>query len=74
MSAPISVIRVQPFLATRRLGITVGEATFSDGLVVRFHVLSRDPVAVRLLSDKPLPAHEQALVAWLAQRYSPAAA
>jgi hypothetical protein len=42
--------------------------------VVRFHVLSRDPVAVRLLSDKPLPAHEQALVAWLAQRYSPAAA
>lgn len=65
--APISVVRVYPLLATR-LGIKVGQALFSDGLVARFRVLSRDPIAVQLIGDKPLPEHERAVVEWLAKR------
>jgi len=74
MPAPISVVRVSPLLATRDLGIKVGQALFSDGLVARFRVLSRDPPAVHLIGDEALPAHKQALVAWLAGQHSPAAA
>jgi hypothetical protein len=61
-------------LATRHVGIKVGEALFSDGLVARFRVLSRDPVAVHVLGDEALPAHEQAVVAWLAKQRGQAAA
>jgi hypothetical protein len=53
MPAPISVVRVQPVLATRHLGIKVGEALFSDGLVARFRVLSRDPVSVHVIGTSP---------------------
>jgi hypothetical protein len=73
MPAPISVVRVYPLLATG-LGIKVGQALFSDGLVARFRVLSRDPPAVHLIGDEALPAHEQALVAWLAEQHRPTAA
>jgi hypothetical protein len=66
--------RVQPVLTTRHVGIKVGEALFSDGLVARFRVLSRDPVSVHVLGDQALPAHERAVVEWLAQQHSPVAA
>jgi len=39
-------ITVGRFLATRHLGLTLGESRFSDGLVARFRVLCRDPVSV----------------------------
>jgi hypothetical protein len=57
----VSVIRVQPVLATRHLGMTVGEARFSDGQVARFRVLCRKPIAVRMVTEHPLPAHEKAV-------------
>jgi hypothetical protein len=39
---------VRPILATKQLGITVGDAHMADGSVVRFRVLSRDPAMVSL--------------------------
>ena len=68
MPAAGSVIRVQPVLATRHLGLRVGEARFSDGLIARFRVLSRDPIGVHVLGDEATHAHERALVAWLAKQ------
>ena len=53
-------------MATRYLGLTVGEATFSDDLRAKFRVLSRNPPAVRILEERATPAHERALVAWMA--------
>ncbi|MBV8400932.1 MAG: hypothetical protein JOZ58_17730 [Acetobacteraceae bacterium] len=55
MPAAISVIRVQPVRATRLLGVTVGDPRFSDGQTLRFRVLSRDPIAVRMVTDHPQP-------------------
>jgi hypothetical protein len=45
----------------------IGEALFSDGLNAPFRVLSRDPVGVRVVADEPLPQHERAIEAWLAE-------
>jgi hypothetical protein len=70
----VSVVRVRPVLATRHLGLTVGEARFSDGLVARFRVLCRRPVAVQVFGDWAGPAHERAVETWLAERMSPTAA
>ena len=70
---PITVVRVQCVLATRHLGLTVGDARFSDGLLARFRVLSRDPIAVRMVTDRPLPAHEKAVEEWLARNARAAA-
>jgi hypothetical protein len=36
----------------------------SDGTVVRFHVLSRDPIAVRIVGDAPAGTGE-AIEEWL---------
>jgi hypothetical protein len=74
MPTPITVVRVQPVLATRHVGIKIGEAVFSDGLVARFRVLSRDPPAVHVLGDDTGLAHERAVVEWLAKQRSAAAA
>ena len=74
MPVPISVVRVQPVLATRHLGIKIGEALFSDGLVARFRILNRDPPAVHVIGDEARPDHERAVVAWLGERHTPAAA
>ena len=74
MAAPISVIRVYPVLTTKHLGISVGDALFSDNQTIRFHTLSKSPPAVRLLSDRPMPEHERALVAWLEEQQHPPAA
>jgi hypothetical protein len=60
-------------LATRRIGIELGEALFSDGLTARFRVLCRDPVSVRVVADEPMPQHERAVEAWLAERQAEAA-
>ena len=74
MSARISVVRVRPLLTTRHMGIKVGEARFSDGMVARFRVLSRDPMAVHVIGDEPLPGHERALEAWLTEHHGQAVA
>jgi hypothetical protein len=71
MSEPLRVLYVRPVLATRHVGIKVGTATFSDDLVARFRVLSRDPIAVHVLGDEATPAHERAVVAWLAKQREP---
>jgi hypothetical protein len=69
----VSVIRVQPVLATRHLGLTVGEARFSNGLVARFRVLCRKPIAVQVFDSEAGPAHEKAVEEWL-ERHAHAAA
>ena len=35
MAPAMTMVRIRPVLATRHLGLTVGEARFSDGLVAR---------------------------------------
>jgi hypothetical protein len=70
----ISVVHIYPLLATRRLGIKVGDALMSDGETVRFRVLSRDPLAVRLIGEARLPGHERAIEARLTGQRQPTAA
>jgi len=70
----IHVVRIQPILTTRRFGISVGEALFSDGLTARFRVLCRDPASVRVIADRQLPEHEKAVEAWLTAHSGQAAA
>jgi hypothetical protein len=67
----ISVVRVRPLVASRRLGIKNGEALFSDALTARFGVLSRDPCAVQLVTEIPVPEHERALTEWLTAAWQP---
>ena len=74
MPAPVSVVYVRPVLATRELGIKLGEVRFSDDLIARFRVLSRDPIAVHVLGEGATPAHEQAVVAWVAKQRGEVAA
>ena len=71
MAEPVRVLYVRPRLTSKYLGISVGDACFSDDQMIRFHVLSKNPPAVRLLSDRPLPEHEKALIAWLAAQRTP---
>ena len=56
MPAPISVVRIRPLLAERRLGTTLLEVLFGDNRTVRFRVLSRDPAAVRAVADEAVGA------------------
>ena len=43
------------------LGLTIGKPWFNDGLAGRSRVLCRKPVAVRMMTDRPMPAHEKAV-------------
>jgi hypothetical protein len=56
---------VRPLLATKRLGITVGDAYMSDGKAVRFRVLSRDHPTVQLISPSLPTPYRSAIEAWL---------
>ena len=71
---PVSVIRIRPTLSERGFGIRTGTALFSDGVSARFRVLNPDPPAVRILGDEPMPEHERAIEAWLAEQGGPEAA
>jgi hypothetical protein len=74
MPAPVSVVRIRPVLATRLLGLKIGEALFSDGSEARFRVLSRDPIAVHVIGDEARGEHERAVVEWLAKQRGEVAA
>jgi hypothetical protein len=63
--ARLSVRYIQPLIATRQRGVTVGEAAMWDGTLVRFRIVARDPATVRVVSEGAGPAHERAISAWL---------
>jgi hypothetical protein len=63
----LSVISVRPVVTVDDLGITVGDALFSDGRTEQFRVLSLDPLTVLLSSAKAMPRHLQAVEEWLAR-------
>ena len=70
---PVIVTMIRPAISERGFGIRTGTALFSDGVSARFHVLNPDPPAVRILGDEPMPEHERAIEAWLAEQGGPAA-
>ena len=70
----LRVLYIRPVLATRDIGIKIGQATFSDGLTARFRILSRKPPAVHVVGGEATPAHERAVIEWLAAQCGSAAA
>jgi hypothetical protein len=63
---PTSVVRVSATLASKRRGITAGNALMEDGRVIRFRVIARDPITVRTTDADAEPGDVEAIEAWFA--------
>jgi hypothetical protein len=62
---PTSVVRVSATLASKRRGISAGNALMADGRVVRFRVIARDPITVRATDADAEPGDVAAIEAYL---------
>jgi hypothetical protein len=61
-----AVVRVSATLASKRRGITAGNALMEDGRVIRFRVIARDPITVRTTDPDAEPGDVAAIEAWFA--------
>ena len=61
-----TVVRIEGIIASKRKGITVVNAFMSDGRVVRFGIVARDPLTIRTLSSEARPGDEDAIESWFA--------
>ena len=49
--AGISVVRIEGIISSKRKGITVANAYMSDGRVIRFGIVARDPLTPALTAQ-----------------------
>jgi hypothetical protein len=66
--AGVSVSWIEGVIASKRKGITVANAFMTDGRVVRFGIVARDPLTLRTLSSAARPGDVEAIESWFAEQ------